>query len=292
MRSANTRRLITRKWEGLGFQRRDPPSNVFVMCQVLFIITTLVTVLTTRKTYIVRLDLYHSHVSLRSLDAELGECRLLFNETKYTVTVTETPANDSTIDSSPSTPVVGAVVTTMCTGDDGTPTQGLRYSILEGDVNAFSIDVMTGQFSVSHQPFDYEEQQWYLVTLLCYLASDHSTNGTGEVNVTIAPINEYLPVITGSSGSNIIQLHEDKPVGISVASTIPGMALFTYTATDKDIGPGGKIIFAISSSSMDYFDLNLTTGRLSLQRELDFDNLQGENPVNIFITACNEKTSR
>ena len=226
------------------------------------------------------------HRIIHSLDLELGDCQLQFSETKYTVTVAETPANDSTIDSSPSTPVTGAVVDTTCTGDGGTPVQDLRYSILEGDVNAFSIDVMTGQFSVTDQPFDYEEQQWYLVTLLCYLESDHSTNETGEVNVTIAPINEYLPVIT--SDSNIVQLHEDILVGISVASTTPGVALITYTATDKARGQDGMIIFTLSSSSMDCFDLNPTTGGLSLQRELDFDNLLGENPVNISITACNE----
>lgn len=224
-----------------------------------------------------------------TLWAELGECRLIFSEPKYAVTVTETPANDSTIDSSPPTPVVGAAVTTTCTGDDGSPVSDIRYSILEGDLNAFSIDVMTGEFSVSVQPFDYEEQQWYSVTLLCFLESDSSINGTGEVNVTIAPINEYVPVITSNSDSNIIQLHEDTPLGIPVASTIPGLALFTYTATDKDRGPDGKIIFTLSPSSIDYLDLNSMTGTLSLQKEVDYDNLQGENPViNISITACNE----
>ena len=96
------------------------------------------------------------------------------------MTVTETPASDTDdeiyVDSMP---VSGVVLTAICTQSDGNPvadSSDLRYSVTEGGVGVFSIDAMSGEFSVADQPFDYEEEPWYLVSLLCYLDSDPGTN--------------------------------------------------------------------------------------------------------------------
>ena len=230
----------------------------------------------------------------------LGQCGLQFSAVMFNVTVTETPASDSDTDPNPPTPVSGVVLTAVCTQSDGNPvadSSDLRYSVIEGDMGVFSIDAMSGQFSVADQPFDYEEEPWYLVSLLCYLDSDPSTNGTGAVNVTIGPVNEYLPQIMGTTSHNIVQLHEDAPVGITVATKAPGIALLTYTSTDRDSGPGGTVSFTLSpaqGSSAGIFELNANTGTLTLQQKLDVDNLPGNNPIvviQISITACNEGLS-
>ena len=221
---------------------------------------------------------------------------LQFNDA-YTVTVTETPASDADADPTPPAPVSGVVLTTTCSHSNGTPVadpSDLRYSILEGDPTLFSIGESSGEFSVADQPFDYEEQPWYLVHLLCYLDSDPSSNGTGTVNVTIGPVNEYLPEITPST-ITIALLREDDPVGKVVAALAPRNASFTYSATDRDDGPDGRILFDLtqgdSFQNQQVFDLDPDTGTLTLTRALDVDGLPGDETfdrLDISITACNE----
>ena len=221
---------------------------------------------------------------------------LQFNDA-YTVTVTETPASDADADLTPPAPVSGVVLTTTCSHSNGTPVvdpSDLRYSILEGDPTLFSIGESSGEFSVADQPFDYEEQPWYLVHLLCYLDSDPSSNGTGAVNVTIGPVNEYLPEITPST-TTIALLREDDPVGKVVAALAPRNAPFTYSATDRDDGPDGRILFDLtqgdSFQNQQVFDLDPDTGTLTLKRALDVDGLPGDETfdrLDVSITACNE----
>ena len=74
--------------------------------------------------------------------------------------------------------MTGVLVTPVCVEDNGTPVTAtdLRYSIVEGNTTLFSIDEVTGEFSVVDQPFDYEEKPWYFVKLSCVLTSDPSKN--------------------------------------------------------------------------------------------------------------------
>ena len=217
------------------------------------------------------------------------------------MTVTETPASDADADPTPPAPVTGVVLTTTCSHSNGTPVadpSDLRYSILEGDSTLFSIGESSGEFSVADQPFDYEEQPWYLVHLLCYLDSDPSSNGTGTVNVTIGPVNEYLPQITSSSSA--VQLGEDDPVGTVIAALVPSSSPVTYSATDRDNGPDGMILFNLtsvqenSSRIQQIFDLDHHSGALTLKQALDVDNLpEGDlfERYDITIIACNEGTA-
>ena len=221
-----------------------------------------------------------------------------FSDDKYLETVTETPAGDSDdeIDIIPPTPISGVVFTTACTEDDGNPvadSSDLRYSVIEGGEGVFSIDVMTGEFSVVDQPFDYEEQPWYLVSLLCYLNSDPSKNGTGAVNVTIGPVNEYLPEIESTQTTGT--LAETAPVGTKIAAIDASIGpLLTYSATDGDDGPDGAIEYLLSTDDeriQKFFRLETSTGTLTLNEGLDVDDLPNGvtfERLEIPITACNE----
>ena len=214
------------------------------------------------------------------------------------MTVTETPAGDSDdeIDIIPPTPVSGVVFTAICSEDDGNPVadaSDLRYSVIEGGEGVFSINVTTGEFSVADQPFDYEEQQWYLVSLLCYLDSDPSMNGTGAVNVTIGPVNEYLPEIESTQTTGT--LAETASVGTKIAAVDASIGpLLTYSATDRDDGPDGAIEFLLSTDDeriQKFFQLETSTGTLTLNEGLDVDDLPNDvtfERLEIPITACNE----
>ena len=232
---------------------------------------------------------------------------LKFNSTSscYEVTVTEARADDANTDiATPPAPASSAAVTTACTRSDGTAvtdSSDLRYSLLDGNQTLFSIGELSGAFMVAHEALDYEEQSSYLVHILCYLDSDRRSNATGAVNVTVVPLNEYLPQIS-RSGSLILPEHI--PVGTRVAVRVTtaetqGGALFTYDATDKDRGPDGIITFLLTvedhlSYNQDVFDLDAASGTLILKRQLDVDNLPGNSmfdTLDVTITACNADTA-
>ena len=236
--------------------------------------------------------------------AESNELKFDRTSSCYKVTITEARANDANTDFVPSTPASSAVVTTACTRRDGTAvadSNDLRYSVLDGNQALFSIGEFSGVFMVAHEALDYEEQSSYLVHILCYLDSDRMSNATGTVNVTVAPLNEYLPQI---SLSKSLPLSEDEPVGTRVAvrataaETQGGALPYIYNATDKDRGPDGIITFNLtvkySSYNQDVFDLDAASGTLILKRQLDVDKLPGNrisDTLYVTITACNADTA-
>ena len=221
----------------------------------------------------------------------LGQCLLQFDEQTYTVTVTETPSNDSDIPFTyPAPPTTGVLVNVSCSSSDNTSPADLRYSILSGaEGTAFSVDWFTGEFSVSERPFDYEEQPWYSVSLLCYLASDSSHNATATLNVTIAPLNEYLPSIDEGLSSSVITIPEDTPVGTTIAAVDASIGpLLTYAVSDRDAGSDGLVLYTLDQDA-NVFELGSITGTLSLSGYLDIDDLAEQfQRLEISVTACND----
>ena len=229
-----------------------------------------------------------------------GTSGLQFIDGIYRVTVWESPASDSdgVLVGNPPTPVTGVIVTVKCKEDDGTPLADNSvptYSILEGGDDLFSIDAMTGEFSVVDQPFDYEAKQWYLVSIFCYLNS--SMNGTGTVNVTIGPVNEYLPTFDDLGGSKTITIPETTPLGTRIAAADASIGpLLTYTATDRDRGSDGRIQYIFSDDNNDriqqFFELEATSGTLTLRAHLDIDDLPSPfERLEVLITACNKNVT-
>ena len=220
---------------------------------------------------------------------------LRFTDNTYVVTVWETPASDSDIRliSDSPTPLSGVVVTTRCINDNGTPVvdvADVRYSIVERNAGLFTINTITGEFSVVNKPFDYEEQPWYLVRLLCYLNSNSNENGTGAINVTIGPLNEYLPQFEDSASAPI-SIPETTPRGAIIAATDSSIGpLLTYSAVDLDSGPDGTILYILETSGDDrFFVLNEESGTLTLSVELDIDDLPTNfQRLEISILICNK----
>ena len=226
---------------------------------------------------------------------------LRFSDDAYVVQVTETQASDADVELTPPDPVTGNVLSVTCTHRNGTPVadpSDLRYSISSDVDGRFSINATSGEFSVADVPFDYEQNQLHVVGLLCYLDSNRDSNGTGEVRVSVGPVNEYLPIISASSSSSV-QVIESSPVGTVIAALDPGEALFTYTATDEDFDD--IITYTLTAEEEEdslrveqFFHLDQFTGKMMLTQELDVDDLPGDNPferLDMSITACNEGIS-
>ena len=211
------------------------------------------------------------------------------------MTVNETPASDSDAIANYPAPITGVLINVSCSSINNTPVDPteVRYSILDGAVGTtFSINELTGEFSVTDQPFDYEERPWYLVNLSCYLISNTSSNADTTVNVTIGPVNEYLPTI-GSISSSIITIPEDTQVGTKIAAVDASIGpLLTYTVSDRDTGPDGVIIYTLNDDDPT-FEIDSTSGTLSLNGLLDIDNSPEQfERLEVSINACNEDITR
>ena len=224
-----------------------------------------------------------------------GTRGLKFND-EYEATVVETPNDDSDpLISDPPTPVTGVVATALCVDDEGNPVNDpLVYSIMDGydTMSLFSIDSGTGDFSVADVPFDYEERQWYLVPIVCSLSSDPSRNASGSVNVSIGPLNEYLPRFD-DFGLTTFSIRETTPSGKVLAATDHSLEPeATYTVSDRDKGPDGVIVFSLHASRNNaddrFFNLDTATGTLTLNTQLDVDDLPNAfQRLDISITICN-----
>ena len=229
-----------------------------------------------------------------------GTRGLKFND-EYEATVVETPNDDSDpLISDPPTPVTGVVATALCVDDEGNPVNDpLVYSIMDGydTMSLFSIDSGTGDFSVADVPFDYEERQWYLVPIVCSLSSDPSRNVSGSVNVSIGPLNEYLPRFDDSDSLTTFSIRETTPSGKVLAATDHSLEPeATYTVSDRDKGPDGVIVFSLHASRNNaddrFFNLDTLTGTLTLNTQLDVDNTtNGFQKLEISITLCNSNVT-
>ena len=225
---------------------------------------------------------------------------LRFTDAPYVARVSETPVAGAPIDPTLPPPVTGLLLRVQCTHQDGTPVSGsnsLNYSIDGTNYGRFHVNSVNGDFSVSAEPFDYEKNTSYLVGLLCYLKSDPNNFGTGSVNISILPVNEYVPEITSSQ--YFFSIFEDTNVGTVLASPIrQDGATFTYTAKDQDEGPDKIIIYYLDGENANdtqriqqFFDIDKYTGRITLKQALELDDLLIETPfltLHLSITACND----
>ena len=208
----------------------------------------------------------------------------------YEASVVEEFAGDANLNEPTNVPYSKPNRNVKCVEDDGTQFDDqtvITYSIIEGDADLFSIDPDSGVFSVNEDhPFDYEQQPWYIVPIQCTLASN---TGNGTVNVSIVSLNEYRPEL---DIMRPIVVRETTPRGTVIAATDEESgALVTYSASDRDSGPGGVITYSFEIGNNDdrFFDVDQATGKITLSTDLDADDsADGSSRLSVSIAACNE----
>ncbi|CAG09028.1 unnamed protein product [Tetraodon nigroviridis] len=197
--------------------------------------------------------------------------REIWTETKLVVTATDrgTPrlAGSATLtviitdlnDNSPMIPLpqeihvpentlIGTVITRV-TGNDVDSGPALFYT-LNLDVNSqdmFGIHRYGGGVSLTG-PLDYEERTWYTVTVS---TSDSKHHSEANLTVLVDDVNDNAPTFT----QDMYQ--------VTVAEHLPaGSAVVTVTATDRDSGDNGKIIYRVMSSTKGIFYIDPSNGNV------------------------------
>ena len=134
----------------------------------------------------------------------------------------------------------------------------------------FNLNNRTGAISIKN--IDRERKDFYTFELVY---TDGLFTTRQEFNLTITDINDERPVFTNFQPS--ISLLEN--------TTTPS-EIIQFQATDADTLPNGIIRFKISGidDELTYFGLDSITGKLTLQKPLDFE---GQRLYSLFISAYN-----
>ena len=145
----------------------------------------------------------------------------------------------------------------------------LSFSIKSGNIeNTFAIDEATGVLS-TNASLDRETIPTYNLTVAVSdqnsgAFSDPALSGgedrTHNLTVIVTDENDNGPIFNPSSYS--ANVTENADAGVVV----------TVTATDKDEGDNAKITYSIDSVSKKTFNINPTTGEISVIGKLDYEN--------------------
>ncbi|XP_054868346.1 protocadherin Fat 3a isoform X5 [Amphiprion ocellaris] len=142
-------------------------------------------------------------------------------------------------------------------GDTGFNGQ-ILYSISDGNTDScFTIDMHTGLISV-FLPMDREKRDHYLLNLTIYDLGLPQKTAWRLLTVYIEDANDNAPQFLQEGGYRIV-IPENTAIGTDIIQV---------EATDKDLGPNGKIVYSLLTSTTQ-FGINSTNGIVYVAGQLD-----------------------
>ena len=167
-------------------------------------------------------------------------------------------ANDTQILQIPETTPSGTVIAVLqATDADISENAVIQFSIIAGNDTLFMVD-QGGNVST-------------LVSLLSKIGmysfviqatnppSVGALSSTVTLNVTVEPVNLFTPVFVDQYNTTV---REDTPIMTP---------LLTLVAMDSDIGTAGELLYSITAGNDGTFNLDPTSGNLTLVSSLDFE---------------------
>lgn len=172
-----------------------------------------------------------------------------FSEEVYYVTVVE------------NSPAGASVLTVVATDDDEGENAAITFSIVDGDINLFSLNSETGVVRTS-QALDYETQSQYSLTVRATDNGAPILSSDAEINITVLDFNDHTPIFLNPVTS------------VSVSEGVaPGTILTDFNVTDSDSGLFGVlgVVYSIVAGDTDLFSVNSVSGILRTEGRLDRD---------------------
>ncbi|XP_049536500.1 protein dachsous [Anopheles darlingi] len=126
----------------------------------------------------------------------------------------------------------------------------------------FKVDPVTGVVK-SNAVFDYEEKSRYAFTLRATDAGGKSK--TVRVKIVIESRDEFSPQFSERTYRFVIKT----PTGTGNMAGLPvGYVVGHVTATDRDRGPDGRIVYQLTTQHP-YFKMNRTTGAILIKKKME-----------------------
>jgi protocadherin Fat 4 len=121
-----------------------------------------------------------------------------------------------------------------CTDNDDGPYGTLTYEIISGNVNNDFTMSANGFLSVANV-LDYEVTQSYNITVRVSDMGNPPLHETVTIHISVAPVNEYSPVI--HDGPYSVAILENSQVGVTI---------FHVNASDQDADNDGRLNYALT----------------------------------------------
>ncbi|XP_076296271.1 dachsous cadherin-related 1 [Lasioglossum baleicum] len=134
------------------------------------------------------------------------------------------------------------------------------FSDIDDSWKLFTVDAKSGTVT-TRAVFDYELRNRYAFTLRATDAGGRTA--AVRVRVEIESRDEFFPQFTERMYRFGIK---------SGALVLPGTVIGHVTATDRDKGPDGRVVYQLTSQHP-YFKLNRTTGALIVKQKLDYGDM-------------------
>uniref|UniRef100_U3FY49 Protocadherin Fat 2 n=1 Tax=Callithrix jacchus TaxID=9483 RepID=U3FY49_CALJA len=162
---------------------------------------------------------------------------------------------------------VGTTIAELTTKDADSEDNGrVRYTLLS-PTEKFSLHPLTGELVVTgHLDRESEPQYILKVEARDQPRKGHQLFSVTDLIVTLEDVNDNSPQCI--TELNRLKVPEDLP---------PGTVLTFLDASDPDLGPAGEVRYVLMDDAHGTFRVDLTTGALSLERELDFERRAGYN---------------
>ena len=159
----------------------------------------------------------------------------------------------------------GEMIGTLVASDDdmGSNANVSDFTIIGGDSERiFQLNSNSGVLQLapsSVMPLDREMIDRYQLVVQVSDRGSPPLVGTANVTIIVEDVNDIAPVFSSQSYS--ISIRED---------TAPSATIFAAVASDGDLGTNAEISFSLLVPSI-VFDINSTTGRVTLLSSLDFE---------------------
>lgn len=136
----------------------------------------------------------------------------------------------------------------------------VRYSLLS-PTEKFSLHPVTGELVVTgHLDRESEPQYILKVEARDQPRKGHQLFSVTDLSITLKDVNDNSPQCITEPSS--LKVPEDLPLG----------TILTFLdAFDPDLGPAGEVRYALVGDAHETFKVDLMTGALSLEKELDFE---------------------
>ncbi|XP_040851121.1 protocadherin Fat 2 [Ochotona curzoniae] len=162
---------------------------------------------------------------------------------------------------------VGTTIAVLKTEDADSEDNGrVRYSLLS-PTEKFSLHPLTGELVVTG-PLDRESEPQHVLKVEArdQPRKGHQLFSVTDLIVTLEDANDNSPQCITEFSS--LRVPEDLP---------PGTILAFLDASDPDLGSAGEVRYVLLDDAHGTFRVDLMTGALSLERELDFEKRAGYN---------------
>ncbi|XP_077922884.1 protocadherin Fat 2 [Halichoerus grypus] len=162
---------------------------------------------------------------------------------------------------------VGTTIAELKAKDADSDDNGrVRYTLLN-PTDKFALHPLTGELAVTGH-LDRESEPQYILKVegRDQPRKGHQLFSVTDLIITLEDANDNSPQCITELSS--LKVPEDMP---------PGTILTFLDASDPDVGPAGEVRYVLLDDAHGTFHVDLMTGALSLERELDFERQAGYN---------------